>query len=270
MQTFKGKTIAAATAAATKELGISREMMKITITQQPRKGFLGIGRREAVIQVEVKQPTVKQRKTARVPHQETSAKKNATRPTKHHRHGQSAPTKQKKEHLDPAEEARRQAALNHQKNIDRMKHEATAACSYLADSLKQLGITATAKPTTIKAHQLTIELSSKKPAAVIGYHGKRINAFEELTAAFLDYHGVHDPHLTLDINHYRERRAKAIERLAADCVTEVIATRQAVFLDPMPARERKQLHQLLEKNKQVKTYSHGREPFRSVVVAPAE
>ena len=161
MQTFKGKTIAAATATAAKELNISREMMKITVTQQPRKGFLGIGRREAVIQVEAKQPAVKQRKTARVPYHETPAKKNATWPTKHNRHGQSVPNGQKEERLDPAAEARRQAALNHQKNIDRMKHEATAACSYLVDSLKQLGITATAKPTTIKAHPFSIELSSK-------------------------------------------------------------------------------------------------------------
>lgn len=268
MQTFKAKTIAAAEAAAVKQLGISREMMKVTVTQQPRKGFLGFGRREAVIQVKVKQAAGNQPKTAPAARQPATKKKDVVRPTK--RHAQSKPAKQKSVPLDPAEEARRQAEHNHQKNVARMKREATAACDYLVDSLKQLGITATAKPTTIRAHQLTIELNSSKPAAVIGYHGKRINALEELAAAFLDYHGVHDPHLTLDINHYRERRAKTIERLAADCVTEVIATRQAVFLDPMPARERKQLHQLLEKNKQVKTYSHGREPFRSVVVAPAE
>lgn len=151
-----------------------------------------------------------------------------------------------------------------------MKRAAGQCCDYLIKVLHELGIKATATPTTIRAHQLDIELSSKQPAAVIGYHGKRINALEEIASAYLDYHGVHDPHLTLDINHYRERRAKTIETLAADCVTEVIASGQAVFLDPMPARERKQLHQLLEKNPKVKTYSHGREPFRSVVVAPKD
>lgn len=270
MQVFKGKTIAAAKEAAVKKLGISREMMEVTVTQQPRKGFLGFGRRAAIIQVKVKQPVKKQQKPLSSPKPSVSAKKTtAAHPQKKRGHVKEKKAKQPVQ-LDPAEEARHQAARNHQKNVARMKKEATAACSYLVNSLKQLGITATAKPTTIKAHQLTIELNSDKPAAVIGYHGKRINALEELTAALLDYHGVHDPHLMLDINHYRERRAKTIERLAADCVTEVIATRQAVFLDPMPARERKQLHQLLEKNKQVKTYSHGREPFRSVVVAPAE
>ncbi|WP_295745703.1 RNA-binding cell elongation regulator Jag/EloR [uncultured Limosilactobacillus sp.] len=263
MQIFKGKTTAAAIAAAEQELHISREMMKVTIRQEPRHGFLGIGRREAIIEVTVNKPA-KRKKADQQPRDTQQPAKNVVKqqPTK---------TKQvQKAPVDPAEAARRQAAANHRKNLAKMKEAAGKCCTYLVDSLSALGVTVTATPTTIRAHQLTIELKSDTPAKVIGYHGKRINALEELSSAFLDYHGVHDPHLTLDINNYRQRRSQTIERLAADCVTEVIATGQAVFLDPMPARERKQLHQLLENNKQVKTYSHGREPFRSVVVAPAE
>ena len=60
----------------------------------------------------------------------------------------------------------------------------------------------------------------------------------------------------------------ALAKLAQRSVTEVIATQQAVFLAPMPARERKFLHQYLETEPQVKTYSHGREPYRSLVIAP--
>lgn len=257
MQTFRAKTTAEAVAKATKELHISQEMLKVTVKQQPRRGFLGIGHRDAVIAVEKKRvaatpQTVSQPK----PHQQVQQG--------------SRQQDQENKQADPAERARQQAAANHQKNVAKMKKAAAKCCSYLVDGLRALGIEATASATSIRAHQLTIELTSEKPAAVIGYHGKRLNALEELAAAFLDYHGIHDPHLTLDINNYRQRRQEAIKRLAADCVTEVIASGQAVFLDPMPARERKQLHQLLEKNDQVKTYSHGREPFRSVVVAPVE
>lgn len=262
MQTFKGKTTAAAIAAAEQKLHISREMMKVTVKQEARHGFFGIGRREAIIEISAKKP-VKQKKAGQQPRPQQPAKKVVKQ---QQRPAQQVP----KAPVDPAEKARRQAAANHQKNLAKMKKAAGQCCTYLVDSLSALGVTATATPTTIRAHQLTIELKSGAPAKVIGYHGKRINALEELASAFLDYHGVHDPHLTLDINNYRQRRAQTIKRLAADCVTEVIATGQAVFLDPMPARERKQLHQLLENNKQVKTYSHGREPFRSVVVAPAE
>lgn len=264
MQTFKGKTTAEAILAAENKLHISREMMKVTVKQEPRHGFLGIGRRDAIIEVVVNQP-VKRNAAGKQP------RRSKQQPKKAQKSQQQKPTKySSKKTIDPVEEVRRQAAANHQKNIARMKKAAGNCCTYLVDSLSALGVKATATPTTIRAHQLSIVLKSDTPAKVIGYHGKRINALEELASAFLDYHGVHDPHLTLDINNYRQRRSQTLERLAADCVTEVIATGQAVFLDPMPARERKQLHQLLEKNKQVKTYSHGREPFRSVVVAPAE
>lgn len=265
MQTFKAKTVEEAVVEAEKTLHISREMLEIKVTQQPWRGFLGFGRRDAVIEVVKKpQPTPRRRSTPKQKsvqhqrHQEKSAK-----PV-------HSPKRPETKPVDPAIEERRRAAANHRRNVAKMEKEAGCCCDYLVSALKELGIQATAKPTAVHAHQLDIEIASDKPAAVIGYHGKRINALEELASAYLDYHGVHDPHLTLDINNYRERRAKTIERLAADCVTEVIASGQAVFLDPMPARERKQLHQLLEKNRKVKTYSHGREPFRSVVVAPAE
>ncbi|MCB8599906.1 hypothetical protein LJE10_17270 [Blautia sp. DFI.9.9] len=36
------------------------------------------------------------------------------------------------------------------------------------------------------------------------------------------------------------------------------------------ACERKCLHHVLEDNPRVKTYSHGRDPYRSVVVAPKD
>ena len=72
----------------------------------------------------------------------------------------------------------------------------------------------------------------------------------------------------LDTANYRQRREESLRQLAERSVMEVVSTGQAVFLDPMPARERKQLHQELQENDHVKTYSHGREPYRSVVIAP--
>ena len=85
----------------------------------------------------------------------------------------------------------------------------------------------------------------------------------------MNYHGASKTIVILDTANYRQRRQKALHTLAERSVTEVVATGQAVFLDPMPARERKQIHKELENNRHVRTYSHGREPYRSVVIAPA-
>jgi spoIIIJ-associated protein len=120
----------------------------------------------------------------------------------------------------------------------------------------------------VAAHEITVDIQSPASGRVIGHHGRRINAMEQLAAAFMDYHGAPKTAVVLDTSDYRQRRREALHELAERSVTEVVASGQAVFLDPMPARERKQLHRELEDNAHVRTYSHGREPYRSVVIAP--
>lgn len=156
----------------------------------------------------------------------------------------------------------------HQANVQKMNQAAQALCGYLKDVLTALGVTAKPKIVKLRTHELVVDLQADNSGRVIGFHGRRINALEQLGTAFLSYHGVDDPGLILDTSNYRQKRQQSLEKLAARCVTEVIATGQAVFLDPMPARERKYLHHVLEDNPRVKTYSHGRDPYRSVVVAP--
>lgn len=105
---------------------------------------------------------------------------------------------------------------------------------------------------------------------MIGKHGCRINAMEQLSNIFMDYHGAAKVNVELDTSNYRERRQETVHNLAQKAAMEVVASGKAVFMDPMPARERKQIHHELENNHHVKTYSHGREPYRSIVIAPKD
>lgn len=165
--------------------------------------------------------------------------------------------------LSPAE-----IAARHEQNLHRMSAAATKLVDYLEQAYRALGVDVSATVQSSGAKDVTIELNAPTPGRVIGYHGRRINAFEVLSVAFLNYQGVKDALVTLDSEGYRAKRAQTITRIGERAVTDVIASGQAVFLDPMPARERKLLHKQLEDNPNVKTYSQGREPFRSVVIAP--
>ena len=149
-----------------------------------------------------------------------------------------------------------------------MSAAATKLVDYLEQAYRALGVDVSATVQSSGAKDVTIELNAPTPGRVIGYHGRRINAFEVLSVVFLNYQGVKDAQVTLDSEGYRAKRAQTITRIGERAVTDVIASGQAVFLDPMPARERKLLHKQLEDNPNVKTYSQGREPFRSVVIAP--
>lgn len=265
MKTFEGKTVEEAITQAMKTLQMSRDQLTIQVLVRPKRGFLGIGKRLAKIGVQSKpkqrsraavvkkEPAVPSKK--RLSQQPTSAKEKKIVP-------QAAAKKLTDKEAEAAEMERR-----HQANLNKMQTASQELIKYLTAVFKEFGIKVNPRVVNMRAHELTIDLHADKTSRVIGFHGRRLNAIEQLGTAFLTYQGVDDPGLVLDTANYREKRRQSLEKLASRCVTEVIATGQAVFLDPMPARERKYLHRVLENNPHVKTYSHGREPYRSVVVA---
>lgn len=273
MKSFSARTLEEAKQEAAKHFSISQEMLKIKVIQKPRRGFLGFGKRPAIIEATPIHQKTEQPSHLQKPSQPaTPQKAKQTKKKQHSSRAQSHSGKQavkRAAHKSPEELERERVAANHQRNLKQMRKAANGCCSYIEGILRELGVHGTAQVNHLRAHSLNIEIKTKQSSTVIGYHGRQINALEQLGTAYLNYHGVHDPGLVLDTANYRARRKKTIAKLADRCVTEVIATGQAVFLDPMPARERKELHRLLEDNPKVTTYSHGREPFRSVVVVPS-
>lgn len=264
MKKFEATTIEQALTDAAAQLDIAKVDLQYEVIQQPRHGFLGIGKRKAIIQVSTPavkpvkkhQPSPHPKASPKAEHQPSSAKEKLTVNLK-----KQAP-------LDEKEKLAREAQENHEKNLQRMQTASKGLVKYLNDILDVLEIKGQVKVDQLRVHDLKLVVETERPSRVVGFHGRRINALESLGATYLTYHGVKDAQLILDTGDYRERRRKALKSLMADSVTEVIATNQAVFLDPMPARERKLLHKLAEKTPTVKTYSHGKEPFRSVVIAP--
>ncbi|WP_019206266.1 RNA-binding cell elongation regulator Jag/EloR [Limosilactobacillus ingluviei] len=257
MATFEGKTLGAAKQAAAQALGCSVAELTVTIKQMPTKGFFGWGARLAVIEAQRRPKPVLAPTPAQVAAQPTqSAMPQAKQAAPATRPGATAA-------LSSAELAARQAA-----NLAKMTAANLALQTYLVDVCHQLALEVQPQVQTQTGHELSIDLVTPTPGKLIGYHGRRLNALEVLATTFLVYQGVKDPQVTLDVADYRARRQVALAKLAQRSVTEVIATQQAVFLAPMPARERKFLHQYLETEPQVKTYSHGREPYRSLVIAP--
>lgn len=263
MKKVAGTTIDEAVTNAASQLGITKTELKYQVIQQPRHGFLGIGKRKAIIAVST--PTPKPADDYHLQPTKVATHKENHTPAKHQA---EKLVNHQNEPLDEKEKLALQAKKNHARNLQRMQQASVGLSKYLTDVLTALGIKSQMKVDQLRVHDLKLVIVTEHPSRVVGFHGRRINALESLGATYLNYHGVKDAQLILDTGDYRERRRKALQNLMADSVTEVIATNQAVFLDPMPARERKLLHKLAEKSPAVKTYSHGKEPFRSVVIAP--
>lgn len=264
MTIYTGTSEEQAIQKAEAELKMPRQHLIIRVVQTARRGFFGIGKRLAKVDVTVNASSVKQ---------STKQSGSSQANTSHHqqnqvRHKKNGKVQKQQPQLTPEEQAKRQLQVNHQHNMAAMKTASQALLKYLQAVYQQLGIQVQPHLQEVRAHYCQIDLTTKQAGQVIGYHGRRINAVEELGAAFLNYHGIRDVELMLDTSNYRAKRKEKLTQVMDQSITQVIASGQAVFLDPMPARERKYLHKLAEHHDRIKTYSHGREPFRSIVIAP--
>ena len=255
MAVFTGATIEEAKEKANAQLKITADQtIEFEILQQPRHGFLGIGRRQAQVEAVIKDKEIAM--SSLEEKDEQAAKELKQKP---------ATLNSVEDELDPAEIKRRQEA-----NLKKVQVTSKELVEYLTTVFKELGITVEPRIINLEAHDLKIDLQTEENGRVIGRHGRRINAMEQLSNVFMDYHGAAKVNVELDTSNYRERRQEALHKLAQKSAMEVVASGKAVFMDPMPARERKQIHQELEDNDHVKTYSHGREPYRSIVIAPKD
>lgn len=63
--------------------------------------------------------------------------------------------------------------------------------------------------------------------------------------------------VSVDINGYKEERYKKVSSMAKRFGKTVLRTKAAVKLDPMPADERKVMHQVISEMGHLKTESHG-------------
>ena len=115
---------------------------------------------------------------------------------------------------------------------------------------------------------LTGELHGSDLGLFIGRHGQTIDAVQHLAQRIV-LRGV-EPGLRVlvDAGGYRGKRARALRAQADDAMDEALRTGEPVELDPMPALERRVVHEHLRDREEIETYSEGTEPERYLVVAP--
>jgi spoIIIJ-associated protein len=103
----------------------------------------------------------------------------------------------------------------------------------------------------------------------IGRRGQTIDAVQHLAQRIAFPQGPASVRVEIDADGYRERRAELLRADADDAADEALRDRRAVELDPMPAFERRIVHEHLRERGGVETHSEGDEPERYLVVSPA-
>lgn len=297
-----GKTIAEAKEKALDQLGVHEEDAEFELLDEPKQGLFGRVRGEARVRARVR-PTQARQKVDRRDRRRSGERKagqersgrpaadptsqpagapakagtkggskannagkasngSGARPAKANKGGQrpaaaandagAAPVTQQKEqvHVDPrqvGEEAQR----------------------FLEGLVGSFGLTGTVELVE-DGEDLELRVHGQELGLLVGPRGTTLQAVQDLARVASQRRlGDHDTRLRVDVGGYRERRREALGKFAMQMANEVTASGVARVLEPMSSADRKIIHDTLATVDGIATRSEGDDPYRRVVIAPA-
>ena len=102
----------------------------------------------------------------------------------------------------------------------------------------------------------------------IGRRGQTIDAVQHLAQRIVFPEGPSPVRVVVDADGYRARRVETLQADAEQAAEEALRSGLSVELEPMPASERRIVHEYLRERGGVQTHSEGDEPQRRLVVSP--
>jgi len=136
---------------------------------------------------------------------------------------------------------------------------------YLKNILNGMGIDVNIEVNT-KNDLTTIKMYSSKNEVIIGKGGQNLEALTVIVRQFINNITQNGPRVMLDVEDYKDRQIKRIERLAKNIARDVLRTKVDVEMDNMNSYERRAVHNVLTNFKGIKTESVGEEPNRHVII----
>lgn len=127
--------------------------------------------------------------------------------------------------------------------------------------LENIGLNLRLEYKKISEKHYHIQLFGEDNGIIIGKKGKTLNSFEYLiNSIYKDYK------IENDVEGFKEKRNKTLRELGRKMAEKCIKNRKIIRLNPMPPKERKIIHEILNKYSELETYSEGRDPKRYIVI----
>lgn len=139
--------------------------------------------------------------------------------------------------------------------------------NFLAELLLNLGLEVTLE-SKLRENQIIINMNSNNNPLLIGKNGQTLKALETIVRQYVLKEFKSCPIISLDVENYKIKQQKRIERLAKNVAREVSKTKIEVALENMNSFERRLVHNILSDNKYVYTESVGEDPNRHVIIKP--
>ena len=113
----------------------------------------------------------------------------------------------------------------------------------------------------IKDRVFVVDFFGTDNAIVIGQKGKTLNSLEYLLNNL-----IRDCKIEVDVEKFKEKRNETLRSLARKMAEKVSKTGKTIRLNSMPPRERKIIHEVVNKYPDLDTFSEGRDPKRYIVI----
>ncbi|MBE6132452.1 MAG: KH domain-containing protein [Erysipelotrichaceae bacterium] len=143
------------------------------------------------------------------------------------------------------------------------------AQTYLKEAIESIGIDCRVTP-SLKDDIIHLKVDSNHNSILIGKNGKTLQSLNELTRIAVSNHFKKRYRILLDINGYKNDKYDRLCKMARRIGHEVQKTKTNVTLDPMPADERRVIHNTLTNMPNIKTESTGFGKQRQIQVIYVE
>ena len=110
------------------------------------------------------------------------------------------------------------------------------------------------------------DINNKDKGIIIGKRGNTLDSLQYLLSLVVNKDCDKYIRITLDAGNYRGKREDTLKSLARKMAEKAKSIDRPVKLEPMSSYERRIIHATLQKQKDVKTYSEGKEPYRRIVI----
>ena len=140
---------------------------------------------------------------------------------------------------------------------------------YVLKVIDNLGIESSVK-TKLDDEIIRITIDSTHNPILIGKNGKTLQALNELVKIATSNHFHKRFRILLDVNGYKDSKYNRLYRLARKCAHEVQKSKTTYTFEPMPADERRTIHNACSGMEHIRTESSGEGTHRQVQILYVE
>ena len=256
---FSAKTVNDAITEASIELGIASTDMEYEVVEEGSAGFLGIGKKQAVIKAWKKEDKPAKKEVKKESKKEVKKEEPKKEVVK-----KETPKEEVKE--EPEVQVEEEAPVKEEKHVEVTQETKDACEKFLVDVLKTMGMEVKLTSSIDEDGALSIDMEGENMGILIGKRGQTLDSLQYLTNRVANKMQEGYVRVKLDTENYRQRRKETLENLAKNIAHKVKRTKKSVSLEPMNPYERRIIHSALQGDKYVSTHSEGEEPYRRVVV----